>query len=248
VLRRLALPLAVLALASPACGGADGGDAVTITVGAAASLTAAFEEIGAAFTAANPDVTVQFSFGASSDVARQIGEGAPIEVFASADTKNMDKVVAGAGVSGEPAVFATNSLQVIVAAGNPKRITGIDDLARADLLVVTCSPEVPIGRYTQQVLEAVGVTVEPVSLEENVKGIVSKVTLGEADAGVVYRTDVLAAGDAATGVDIPDDVNVKAAYPIVALKGASPAAVDFVAFVLSDAGQAVLQRFGFGAP
>ena len=248
--RRLALPLALVVLASVSCGGSGTSSAkpVTITVGAAASLTAAFEDLGAAFAAANPDVTVEFSFGASGDVARQIGEGAPIDVFASADAKNMDKVVASSGVSAEPVVFATNSLQIIVGAGNPKAITGIDDLARRDVLVVACSPDVPIGKYTQQVLDAVGVTVKPVSLEENVKGIVSKVTLGEADAGVVYRTDVLAAGDAAVGVDIPANVNVTARYPIAALKSASAAARDFVAFVLSDAGQAVLQRFGFGAP
>ena len=248
--RRLALPLALLVLVSASCGGSGSSSTkpVTITVGAAASLTAAFEDLGAAFTAANPNVSVKFSFGASSDVARQIGEGAPIDVFASADAKNMDKVVASAGVSAEPAVFATNSLQIIVGAGNPKAIAGIDDLARSDVLVVACSPDVPIGKYTQQVLDAAGVTVKPVSLEENVKGIVSKVTIGEADAGVVYRTDVIAAGDAAVGVEIPANVNVTARYPIAALKGASAAARDFVAFVLSDAGRAVPQRFGFGAP
>ena len=246
---RRTLPLFLVALGAVGASCADdGGTDTTLTVGAAASLTAPFEELGAAFEAEHPGVTVQFTFGASSDVARQIGEGAPIDVFASADTKNMTAAADTRGLVGEAQVFATNTLQIIVAPGNPKGITGLADLARGDVLVVTCSPEVPIGRYTQQVLEAAGVKLTPASLEENVKGIVSKVTLGEADAGVVYRTDVLAAGAKASGVDIPDDVDVTAEYPIAALKGSGPAAADFVGFVLSAPGQQILSQFGFGAP
>ncbi len=247
-----AFPLVLLAACSDSNDGAESTrpSTVTITVGAAASLTASFEKIGAAFSEANPGITVQFSFGASSDIARQIGEGAPIDVFASADSKNMDAVAAGAGIDGDPAVFATNSLQVIVGPGNPKGIRTLADLAREDVLVVACSPEVPIGRYTQQVLDAAGVVVTPVSLEENVKAIVSKVTLGEADAGVVYRTDVIAAGSKAEGVDIPADVNVTASYPIAVLKAsaARAAAVDFVDFVLGEEGRAILRDAGFGGP
>ena len=242
--------VSLLAVVAAACGGGAAQQGTTITVGAAASLTVPFERISAAFSAANPTVVVRFSFGASSDIARQIGEGADIDVFASADEKNMDVVVAAVGTAAEPQVFATNTLQVMVGPGNPKGIRGLADLARSDVLVVACSPDVPIGRYTQQVLDAAGVTVTPVSLEENVKGIVSKVTLGEADAGVVYRTDVIAAGEAAEGVEIPDDVNVTASYPIAVL-GASAhgnAAADFVRFVLSDAGQAILREAGFGNP
>lgn len=237
-------------VATTGCGGDPENEGITITVGAAASLTAPFERIGEAFAAAHPGVSVRFSFGASSDVARQIGEGAPIDVFASADSKNMDLVSGSTGTAGEPQPFATNTLQIMVTSGNPKGIGGLDDLARKDVLVVTCSPEVPIGRYTQQVFDAAGVAVTPASLEENVKAIVSKVTLGEADAGVVYRTDVIAAGSEASGVDIPTELNVTAVYPI-AVVGTSvngAAAADFVRFVLSDAGQAVLREAGFGAP
>lgn len=219
-------------------------------MGAAASLTASFTELGDAFMAANPGTTVTFDFGSSSDVVNRINEGAPTDVFASADTKNMDKLVAGARVATDPVTFATNELQIIVAKGNPKGITGVADLANPDLLVVACSPDVPIGGYTQQVFDAAGVSVAPVSFEENVKGIVTKVSLGEADAGVVYRTDVLAAADTAEGVDIPADVNVQATYPIAVTKDSANAdlAETFLAYVVSAAGQRILQQFGFGTP
>ena len=219
-------------------------------MGAAASLTASFTELGDAFMAANPGTTVAFDFGSSSDVVARIDEGAPTDMFASADTKNMDKLVAGAGVAADPVIFATNELQIIVAKGNPKGITGVGDLANPDLLVVACAPDVPIGGYTQKVFDAAGVTVTPVSLEENVKGIVTKVTLGEADAGVVYRTDVLATAEKAEGVDIPAAINVRATYPIAVTKDAGNAdlARAFLAYVLSADGQRVLQTYGFGAP
>jgi molybdate transport system substrate-binding protein len=255
--RRSFLALAAAALLLAGCGsdgegGAHGGTASkgSITVGAAASLTASFTELGDAFMKANPGTTVTFNFGSSSDVVKGINEGAPTDVFASADTKNMDKLVNGAGVAASPQTFATNSLQIIVGKGNPNGITGVADLANPDLLVVACSPDVPIGNYTQQVFDAAGVKVTPVSLEENVKGIVTKVTLGEADAGVVYRTDVLAAADKAEGVDIPADINVQATYPIAVTKDAANAdlANAFLAYVLSTDGQSILQKFGFGAP
>ena len=221
-----------------------------ITVFAAASLTAAYTEIGDAFMVEHPDATVTFSFAASSELVTQINEGAPADVFASADTSNMTKLTDAGGNAGEPQVFATNLLQIIVQPGNPKGITEVADLANPDLLYVTAAPEVPIGKYAAQVLEAAGVTVTPVSLEESVKGIVTKVTLGEADAGIVYRTDVEAAGDEAEGVDIPDDINVTATYPLVATKEAPnpEGAQVFVDFVLSEQGQEILQSYGFGVP
>jgi molybdate transport system substrate-binding protein len=244
------VPLLVSCGSEDSSGSAGGAAKGSVTVGAAASLTASFTELGGAFMTANPGTTVTFNFGASSDVVKGINEGAPTDVFASADTKNMDKLVAGAGVAADPQTFATNSLQIIVGKGNPKGVKGVADLANPDLLVVACAPEVPIGGYTQKVFDAAGVKVTPVSFEENVKGIVTKVTLGEADAGVVYRTDVLAAADKAEGVDIPDDINVQATYPIAVTKDAANAdlANAFLAYVLSADGQIILQKFGFGAP
>ena len=221
-----------------------------ITVFAAASLTAAYTEIGDAFMTEHPDSKVTFNFAASSDLVTQINEGAPADVFASADQANMTKLADAGGNAGEPQVFATNSLQIIVEPGNPKGITGVADLAKSDILYVTCAPEVPIGKYAAQVLTAAGVTATPASLEENVKGIVTKVTLGEADAGIVYKTDVIAAGDKAEGVDIPADINVTATYPVVATKEAANAggARAFVDFVVGEQGQKILASYGFAAP
>jgi molybdate transport system substrate-binding protein len=147
-------------------------------------------------------------------------------------------------------VFATNALEIIVAAGNPKRITSVADLANPDVTFVTAAPGVPIGKYTQQVLDSAGVAVTPVSLEQSVKGIVTKVTAGEADAGIVYTTDVIAAGDDAAGVEIPDDINVTATYPIVVTRDAPNAATGqaFIDFVLSRQGQEILAAHGFEAP
>src|SRR5438309_1571065 len=145
------------------------------------------------------------SFAASSSLVTQINQGAPADLFASADTANMDKLTAatGAGVSAAPITFATNKLQIIVAKGNSKGITGVADLAKSGVIYVTAAPEVPIGAYAKQVLDKAKVTVTPKSLEADVKSVVNKVTLGEADAGIVYATDVKAAGDKAAGVVIP---------------------------------------------
>jgi molybdate transport system substrate-binding protein len=231
----------------PPTGGTPSGD---VTVFAASSLTAAFTEIGDAFHAANPSASVTFNFAGSSDLVAQIGQGAPADVFAAADQTNMTKLSDAGGTGSDPVVFATNMLEIIVAPGNPRGITGLADLASPDLSVVLCAPEVPCGKYAQQVLDGAGVSVTPKSLEENVKGVVTKVTLGEADAGIVYVTDVAAAGDKATGVDIPADQNVVARYPIVVTKQAADPGVAqrFIDFVLSDAGQAILASYGFGAP
>lgn len=234
--------LGVIALTG--CGGADS-DTSTVTVFAASSLTAAFERMTASFETANPDVEVVVSFAASSELARQITEGAPADVFASADTENMVEVVDA--IVGEATTFATNRLQIITEPGNPLGITSLADLADPTVLFVTCDPDVPIGAYTADALAKAGVTVNPVSYEENVKGIVTKVTTGEADAGIVYATDVMAAGTSATGVDIADDVNVLAEYPIARVSS-NEAASRFVDFVMSAAGRAVLKEFGFGVP
>ncbi len=221
-----------------------------ITVFAAASLTESFNEIGTAFSTEHPDSKVTFNYDASSALVTQIGQGAPADVFASADQANMKKLTDANGNQGDPVVFATNKLEIITAPGNPKGIKTVADLANPDLIVVTCAPEVPIGAYTQQVFTNAGVTVTPKSLEQNVKGIVTKVTAGEADAGIVYATDVQAAGSAASGVPIPDNINVIASYPIVVTKESTNASTGqaFIDFVLSDQGQKILQANGFTAP
>lgn len=234
-------------VATEAAGGLEG----DLTVFAAASLTDAFEAIGEAFGEANPDVDVTFSFASSSDLVGQIIEGAPADVFASADQNNMTKLIDAESNGGDPQTFATNSLAIIVEAGNPQGITGVEDLAEnPDLIVVSCDPEVPIGAYSQEVFVNAGVEVEVDSFEENVRAVSEKVQLGEADAGLVYATDVTAAGDAAEGVEIPADINVVAEYPIAttAEAGDPELAAAFIDFVLADDGQAVLGEFGFGAP
>jgi molybdate transport system substrate-binding protein len=171
-------------------------------------------------------------------------------VFASADLANMDRLSAGTGTLDDPQVFATNLLQIIVEPGNPLGIEGVADLVGPDVLFVTAAPEVPIGRYTLEVFENAGVEVTPRSLEQSVRGVVSKVVLGEADAGIVYTTDVLAAGGDVDGVEIPLDVNVVARYPIAVPASASNVvtARAFVDFVLSRSGQEILASYGFGAP
>jgi molybdate transport system substrate-binding protein len=220
-----------------------------ITVFAAASLTDAFTEVGEAFTAANPDAKATFSFDASSALVQQITEGAPADVIASADTANMDKLTE-AGLNGtEPVIFATNLLTIIVAPGNPEGIAGVADLANSDLITVICAPEVPCGRYADEIFTKAGVTVTPDSLEQNVRGVVTKVTAGEADAGIVYVTDVIAAGDDAAMVEIPADINVLAEYPIATTKDSTNAEAGeaFIDFLTGSDGQVIMAEYGFGA-
>src|SRR5690349_16922292 len=222
--RLLVVLLAMLGLAAAACGSDNGSGsssaatatvaptaAVTgdITVFAAASLTDSFKEVGTAFGQRYPNAKATFSFDASSALVQQISQGAPADVFASADTANMDKLTS-AGLNGSaPVVFATNQLAIIVAKGDPKGITGVADLADGNgLKVVLCADGVPCGTYAKQILASANVTVTPVSMEQNVKGVVTKVTAGEADAGIVYQTDVQAAASQADAVAIPTAVNV----------------------------------------
>jgi molybdate transport system substrate-binding protein len=218
-----------------------------ITVFAAASLTTSFKDAGAAFETAHSGVKVRFNFGGSSTLVQQILQGAPADVFASADASNMKKLTEANITAATPITFATNKLQIIVAKGNPRNIRTVADLANTKLIVVSSGPEVPIGKYTQQVFDKAGITVTPKSLEPDVKAIVNKVTIGEADAGIVYATDVLAAAGKAEGVVIPDDINVTATYPISVVKDAKnpTTAAAFVTFVASDEGRAILSKYGF---
>ncbi len=217
-----------------------------VTVLAAASLTEAFTDLGRAFETANPGVKVTFSFGASSTLAQQAMDGAPADLLATADQANLQKVVDGGGAF-DPRVFARNRLAILVGKGNPKGIATLADLARPGVTVVLCAPEVPCGKFGAQILQKAGVAVTPKSLEENVKGVVAKVSLGEADAGLTYVTDAKAAAEKAEGVPIPDEQNVIAVYPMGLLQqaGNKDAALAFRRFVLSPAGQATLTGYGF---
>jgi molybdate transport system substrate-binding protein len=248
-------PAALLALAAlllAACGGGEpaggaAGSPAAIRVFAAASLTAAFNELGPRFTAANGGTRVTFNFAGSQALATQIRQGAPADVFASADVPNLDKVE---DLVGEPRVFAGNRLAIVVERGNPRGVDGLDDLAAGDLKVVLAAAEVPAGKYARQVLDQAGVRVRPVSEEDDVKSVVTKVSLGEADAGIVYVTDVTAGGDRVEGVDIPTGQNVTASYPIavVTASEAQDEARAFVDLVRSAEGQQVLKRHGFLPP
>jgi molybdate transport system substrate-binding protein len=240
-------PTTVVASDAPTAVPAVSGDVVVF---AASSLTEAFTEIGEAFTADNPDANVVFTFAGSGDLVTQIGEGAPADVFASADDSNMTTLSDAGEAAGEPVSIAKNTMEIIVEKGNPKSITGVADLANADLLVVLCSDTVPCGKSAAAVLANAAVTLTPVSLEDKVKGVVTKVTAGEADAGIVYVSDVHAAGDTADGVEIPADINVINNYPVVVTKEATniAAAQAFIDYVASDAGQAIMAKYGFLAP
>ena len=222
-----------------------------IVVFAAASLTNVFGDMGKRFQDEHPGTTVTFNFAASSDLATQINQGAPADVFASADPTNMKKVIDAGAATGDPTTFAKNRLQIAVENGNPKQIKGLEDLAdRSDLTLAFCAPEVPCGSYATKAFQQAGLTMPEASQEQNVRAVVDKVGLGEADAGIVYTTDVKARDSDIDGVDIPDDQNVIATYPQATLKEAeNPAgAAAWTAYVLSDEGQAALTAAGFLKP
>jgi molybdate transport system substrate-binding protein len=247
---RISLLIVAAALLT-ACGSTGGPPTAslsgTISVFAAASLTDAFKAIGTSFKAANPGVTPQLNFAGTPTLVTQIEQGAQADVFAAADTTNMDKLRADGFTSGTPQVFAHNKLEIVVAPGNPKGITGLADLARPGVIYISAASSVPAGKYALQALAKAGVTVTPKSLETDVKSVVSKIELGEADAGIVYRTDVKAAGSKVQGVPIPDAYNVVSTYPLVAVNGAKNpnAANAFIVYALSAAGQSTLISFGF---
>lgn len=246
----LVLPLAACGSDDASASGNDDGAAATLTVYAAASLTATFEEIGEKFEAEHDGVQVEFSFGGSADLVTQIQEGAPVDVFASADTANMDKLVDADLAAGEPRDFATNTLEIVTPPGNPAGIKNFQDLASKDLQLVICAPEVPCGAATQTMADELGVALKPVSEEQSVTDVLAKVTSGEADAGVVYVTDVTAAGGSVHGVPFPGSSKVVNTYPIVPVAGGDheDLAEDFVEFALGDTGQQILQAAGFGRP
>lgn len=231
---------------SSATGGATG----TITVFAAASLTSTFTELGTAFEKANPGSSVTFSFAGSSDLVSQLSAGAPADVFASADETTMQKAVAAGVTAGDPVDIATNVLAIAVPSGNPAHIESFADLAKPGVATVVCAPQVPCGAATAKVEAATGTTLTPVSQESSVTDVLGKVISGEADAGIVYATDVRGAGDKVDSVPFPEAKDVVNTYPIVAVgQGANPAGGKaFIAFVAGPTGQKVLRAAGFGAP
>jgi molybdate transport system substrate-binding protein len=260
-----ALLLAVaVALGVTACGDEGGGSNAastttttatsatgSITVSAAASLTEAFDEIGTRFTRANPDAEVAFNLGSSGTLATQIQQGAPADTFASADTANMDELVAADLVDGAPVVFARNRLVIVTKPGNPEKVRTLADLARLDV-VSLCGAEVPCGKYAAEILQNAEVQIpeDHVTRGQDVKATLGAVTAGDADAAVVYVTDAKGAGDTVTTVAIPDAQNAIATYPIAVLQatGNRATAEAFVDFVLARAGQSVLRAHGFLPP
>ena len=264
---RLSLGTGVLALALTAglsgCAGSGGGSSpattgptgagpteatpATITVFAAASLTDAFDELAAQFEEAHPNLDVVLNAAGSAALAQQIVEGAPADVFASAAEAPMQTLV-DAGLAIDPVVFATNTLELAVPAGTPAGVTGLADLARPELRIALCDESVPCGAASAKLLAQEGVTAAPDTLESDVRAVLTKVSLGEVDAALVYRTDVLAAVGAVEGIEVPGAASVVNRYPIAALDGSPDAAAGFVAFVAGADGRAVLDEAGFGAP
>ena len=222
----------------------------TVTVFAATSLTDAFNQIGAAFEKANPGVTVKFNYQGSSSLATSINQGAPADVFASAAPTNMKTVTDAGNAVGTPKIFASNTGEILVESGNPKKITSVKDLANPAIKVVVCAPEVPCGAVAQEIFKNAGVTVKPVSEETNVGGVVTKITLGEADAGIVYVTDAKENASKATGVPIPASQNATTEYPIVQVKDApnAKAADAFISYVLGPDRQQEHASFGIMPP
>src|SRR6476661_7865772 len=253
-IRGLLVPLTVLALAG--CGGSsDAGGATgtsgaasgseltgSLTVFAAASLTDVFTELGNELKADNPELDVTFNFAGSSALATQITQGAPADVFASANEAQM-KVVTDAGLQGEdPVIFTENVLEIAVPKGNPAKVTGLADFANPDLPLAICAPDVPCGAAAQKVFQAAGIKAVPDTEEEDVKAALTKVQLGEVDAALVYATDVQAAGSDVTGLPFPEAEQAVNKYPICTLKAAQnpEAARAFLDLVTSDAGQKAL--------
>jgi molybdate transport system substrate-binding protein len=245
-----------LALATVACGGGSeaetGGEAdgPIITVFAAASLTEAFTALGQAFEKTEPGVTVRFSFGPSSELAGQIADGAPADVLASADERTMDTAVDAGVIQGTPKVFATNEMEIAVPGSNPAEVDGLGDFADEELVIGLCAVEVPCGALAQRALDAGGVEASVDTFEPDVKSLLAKVASGDVDAGLVYRTDVLAADDDVDGIALRDGQRVTTRYPVAAVAGSPEAgtARAFVDFVASAEGGAVLDRFGFTRP
>ncbi|MEV7966400.1 molybdate ABC transporter substrate-binding protein [Sphaerisporangium sp. NPDC088356] len=260
-LRAAALPLALaLAAGLAGCGSSDpatpatasssgSSGATTLTVFAAASLTGTFTELGKTFEAAHPGTSVKFNFGSSATLAQQITQGAPADVFAAASPATM-KTVTDASAATAPTTFVRNKLQIAVPPDNPAKVDELKDLSDAKVKVALCAEQVPCGAAAVKALDAAGLKVTPVTYEQDVKATLTKVELGEVDAALVYKTDVLAAGGKVTGIAFPEADKAINDYPIAALSKA-PApdlAKQFVDLILSSPGRDVLTKAGFEGP
>lgn len=250
-MKRVVVGVLALVLIS-GCSSAEqpAGENTKIMVFAAASLKKTFTDIGEQFKAENPGAAVEFSFSGSSDLVTQLTQGAEADVFASADTKNMDKAAQAGLPGGDPVNFASNTLTIAVAPGNPKKIASFKDLTQQGLNVVVCAAQVPCGSATQKVEQATGVTLNPVSEESSVSDVLNKVTTGQADAGLVYVTDARGAGEKVAEVPFPEAAGAVNTYPIAVLKGSKnpELARKFVDLVTGESGQKVLSAAGFAKP
>lgn len=245
---RLSL-LVVASLVVASCG-SDQESAGEVLVSAAASLTDLFTEMEESYESEHPGVDVIVNFGGSPALREQIIQGAPVDVFASADLANMEALVERNLVGGEPQVFASNQLQIAVPSGNPGGVSGVSDFGDDALLVGLCAEEVPCGRLAREVLANAGVMAAVDSNEPDVRALLTKIELGELDLGIVYVTDVMASEGSVEGIAIPDEVNVATEYPIAVLSDApnSDLADDFVSWVTSDDGAAIVAEYGFRLP
>ena len=259
-MRRFALAIAALgAVAIADCSSSGGGSSSSgsasssstgsITVLAAASLTGSFTQLGKQFEAAHKGDTVKFSFGPSSGLAEQITSGAPADVFASAAPANMQQVVR-AGDASSPKDFAKNTAEVAVPPDNPGKVKSVNDLAKKSVKVALCQPQVPCGVVASEVFKNLGIKVKPVTLQPDVKSVLTQVETGNVDAGMVYVTDVQAAGSKVKGVTVPAGDNASTLYPIATINSSKHKSVaqSFVSYVLSPAGQQVLAAAGFQKP
>jgi molybdate transport system substrate-binding protein len=243
---RLLFVAGVVALAAASCSAGNADE--ELIVSAASSLTDAFTEVAAAFESANPDVDVVLNFGGSASLREQILGGAPVSVFASANPQVMAEVVSSGVTESPPVVFARNSMTIAVPVDNPAGVVGLEDFADPDLLLGVCAPGVPCGDYAARVLDRAGVVASVDTEEPDVRALLTKLEAGELDAGIVYVTDVAAAGGV-TGIAIAPGVNVVAEYPLVVLEGPAATAADmFVAFVQSATGRSILETHGFDVP
>ncbi len=253
-MRRIGMPglvSAMLAFGLVACSsGSHSSQGNRITVFAAASLKSVFTEIADQFKTDNPGVTVDFSFAGSSDLATQLTQGATADVFASADTAQMNVVAKAGLLAADPQNFASNTLVIITSSGNPKKIGSFADLNKPGVSVVICQQKVPCGAATHRIEDKTGVHLNPVSEELSVSDVLNKVTGGQADAGLVYVTDAINAGNTLTPVTFPEAAGAVNVYPIAILKKAPQPALaqKFVTMVTTEAGQKILDRSGFAKP